>query len=181
MFRFWPGFRFAGYRSDSLEVNKRRDFRALRKSRARLQHDAATARDRAWHSLREKVTEKEIVGRRERAIPCSRCQRMEHGDSSEQAYGLHHHRQLARRKRGVSPEPDCEAVMRGPLAAGEHAGASLIDRRFHVHATTADGARVQLVDGGFTDWTQRLLSDRKERLLISGVGSELLTTRFAIQ
>jgi len=28
------------------------------------------------------------------------------------------------------------------------------------------------VDGGFTDWTQQLLSNRKERLLISGMGSE---------
>ncbi len=31
---------------------------------------------------------------------------------------------------------------------------------------------LELVDGGFTDWTQRLLGDRKERLLISGLGSE---------
>jgi hypothetical protein len=31
---------------------------------------------------------------------------------------------------------------------------------------------VSLVDGGFVDWTQRLLSDRKERLLISGAGLE---------
>jgi hypothetical protein len=36
----------------------------------------------------------------------------------------------------------------------------------------ADG--VNLVDGGFTDWTQALLSDRKERLLVSGVGTERL-------
>jgi ribosomal protein S18 acetylase RimI-like enzyme len=28
------------------------------------------------------------------------------------------------------------------------------------------------VDGGFTDWTQQFLSNRKERLLISGLGSE---------
>jgi hypothetical protein len=31
---------------------------------------------------------------------------------------------------------------------------------------------VSVVDGGFVDWTQRLLSDRKERLLISGAGVE---------
>ncbi len=36
----------------------------------------------------------------------------------------------------------------------------------------ADGMNV--VDGGFVDWTQRLLSNRKERLLISGVGTERL-------
>lgn len=38
---------------------------------------------------------------------------------------------------------------------------------FWIHS----GSR-QLVDGGFTDWTQRLLSDRKERLLVSGLGTE---------
>jgi hypothetical protein len=32
----------------------------------------------------------------------------------------------------------------------------------------------QLVDGGFTDWTRKLLADRKERFLASGIGSELL-------
>lgn len=31
----------------------------------------------------------------------------------------------------------------------------------------------QLVDGGFTDWTRKLLADRKERFLASGIGSEL--------
>lgn len=35
----------------------------------------------------------------------------------------------------------------------------------------------QAVDGGFVDWTQQLLSDRKERLLISGVGVERLAER----
>ena len=34
-----------------------------------------------------------------------------------------------------------------------------------------------IVDGGFVDWTQRLLSDRKERLLISGAGLERLASR----
>ena len=37
-----------------------------------------------------------------------------------------------------------------------------------------DGANV--ADGGFVDWTQRLLSDRKERCLISGVGIERLAS-----
>lgn len=32
----------------------------------------------------------------------------------------------------------------------------------------------ELVEGGFVDWTARLLGDRKERLLISGLGLELL-------
>jgi hypothetical protein len=37
-----------------------------------------------------------------------------------------------------------------------------------------EGANV--ADGGFVDWTQRLLSDRKERCLISGVGIERLAS-----
>jgi len=37
----------------------------------------------------------------------------------------------------------------------------------------AAGGR-ELVEGGFVDWTQRLLADRKERLLISGLGLDAL-------
>jgi hypothetical protein len=40
---------------------------------------------------------------------------------------------------------------------------------FKIHAITPRG-RVEFVDGGFTDWTERLLGDRHERLLISGAG-----------
>lgn len=42
-----------------------------------------------------------------------------------------------------------------------------------ISAQNAAGDRLPLIDGGFTDWTARLLSNRKERLLISGIGSEL--------
>jgi len=31
-----------------------------------------------------------------------------------------------------------------------------------------------LSDGGFVDWTQKLIPDKKHRLLISGVGTELI-------
>jgi hypothetical protein len=41
-----------------------------------------------------------------------------------------------------------------------------------------DGVRYPIADGGFTDWTARLLQDRKERLLISGVGSEFVCRRY---
>jgi hypothetical protein len=34
------------------------------------------------------------------------------------------------------------------------------------------------VDGGAMDWTQRLLSNAKERLVISGIGSERLCSAF---
>lgn len=33
---------------------------------------------------------------------------------------------------------------------------------------------IEIADGGFTDWTQQLSGNRKERLLISGMGVELL-------
>jgi hypothetical protein len=36
------------------------------------------------------------------------------------------------------------------------------------------GKHMNLADGGFTDWTRRLLSNAKERLMISGIGVELI-------
>jgi len=42
------------------------------------------------------------------------------------------------------------------------------------HATTAGSEELEIADGGFTDWTQRLSGNQKERLLISGMGLELL-------
>jgi hypothetical protein len=49
---------------------------------------------------------------------------------------------------------------------------------FHIHATTATGQRLELVDGGSVNWTQQFLSNAKERLVISGIGSERLCTKF---
>jgi hypothetical protein len=43
------------------------------------------------------------------------------------------------------------------------------DLCFKVNALV-DGAITEIGDGGFTDWTARLLANRKERLLISGYG-----------
>ena len=45
---------------------------------------------------------------------------------------------------------------------------------FHVYAAGPGGDEMQLADGGFTDWTQQLVGSRKERLLVSGVGSDRL-------
>jgi hypothetical protein len=45
---------------------------------------------------------------------------------------------------------------------------------FGVHATGPAEAPVELVDGGAVPWTQKLLSDSKERLVVSGIGSERL-------
>lgn len=43
---------------------------------------------------------------------------------------------------------------------------------FSLHAGREQGEMKELVDGGCVDWTQQLLSDSKERLAISGIGSE---------
>ena len=43
---------------------------------------------------------------------------------------------------------------------------------FWIFVGGEDGVEQNIGDGGFTDWTQQLLSNKKERLLISGLGSE---------
>jgi hypothetical protein len=52
------------------------------------------------------------------------------------------------------------------------------DLCFHIHATAASGQRLELVDGGSINWTQKFLSNNKERLIISGIGSERLCGEF---
>ena len=37
-----------------------------------------------------------------------------------------------------------------------------------------NGQEINLSDGGFVDWTQKLIPNKKHRLLISGVGTELI-------
>lgn len=44
--------------------------------------------------------------------------------------------------------------------------------RFHIYAQTPDGQMAELADGGPVNWTQKLLSNAKERCVISGIGSE---------
>jgi len=41
------------------------------------------------------------------------------------------------------------------------------------------GEQYPLMDGGFTDWTQKLLQTRKERLFVSGMGTELILSNFS--
>jgi hypothetical protein len=71
----------------------------------------------------------------------------------------------------------------------EHLDCTFDDRRssgkgyyhdlcFHIHATSPSSGRLELADGGVVDWTQRLLSNAKERLVISGIGSERLCSEF---
>lgn len=49
---------------------------------------------------------------------------------------------------------------------------------FTMNAQNAAGQEFNLADGGCTDWTQLLMQNRKERLLISGIGSEILCKCF---
>jgi hypothetical protein len=41
-----------------------------------------------------------------------------------------------------------------------------------------DGNRYPIVDGGFTDWTARLLQNRKERFLATGIGSQFAAMKY---
>ncbi len=47
-----------------------------------------------------------------------------------------------------------------------------------IWATDGDGVTYPLADGGRIEWAQRLLSDRKERLLTSAIGVSLVSARF---
>jgi hypothetical protein len=50
-----------------------------------------------------------------------------------------------------------------------------------ISPTAPDGKRYGIIDGGFTTWTARLLQNRKERLLTSGIGSEFVCRRYRAQ
>lgn len=49
---------------------------------------------------------------------------------------------------------------------------------FRISPVAPDGRTYSIVDGGFTNWTARLLNNRKERLLISGVGTEFVYKKY---
>jgi hypothetical protein len=51
--------------------------------------------------------------------------------------------------------------------------------RFMINITNAQNMSYDLVDGGFTDWTSALMKNNKERLMTSGIGTELLLKAFA--
>jgi hypothetical protein len=71
------------------------------------------------------------------------------------------------------PDARCELDPNRATAQGYYDGAC-----FHFYATNAAGIEFELVDGGFTTWTQQLLNNRKERLLISGLGVERFCSQF---
>jgi hypothetical protein len=49
------------------------------------------------------------------------------------------------------------------------------DLGFHIHAVAASGQLTELADGGVVNWTQALLSNAKERCVISGISSERIS------
>jgi len=49
---------------------------------------------------------------------------------------------------------------------------------FHITLKNLRGEKFALADGGFVDWTRRMLLDDKERLLTSAIGIELLCRMF---
>ena len=53
----------------------------------------------------------------------------------------------------------------------EHSRGYYVDLCFKIYAWDS-GQEVELADGGVVDWTQQLLSSAKERMVISGIGSE---------
>jgi hypothetical protein len=68
----------------------------------------------------------------------------------------------------------CELDPERETGRGYYVGAC-----FHVYATTVAGTEFELIDGGFTTWAQQVLSNSKERLLISGLGTERLCSQFS--
>jgi len=46
------------------------------------------------------------------------------------------------------------------------------DLCFHIDFITETGERLNIADGGAVDWTQKLLSNGKERSIISGIGND---------
>lgn len=49
-----------------------------------------------------------------------------------------------------------------------------VDLCYKVYVTTEEGEQFEVGDGGSTDWTRKLLSDRQGRLVIGGLGTDRL-------
>lgn len=49
---------------------------------------------------------------------------------------------------------------------------------FHIYGTNDRGLTLQLADGGLNDWNQKLLSNKKELLMTSGFGADLVHKMF---
>ncbi len=104
-------------------------------------------------------------------------------DPAKELAGVDAHHRLARVKMHIfdalAPEFP-EARFRFNLARlegiGYYRGLCL-----RISPLAPDGNRYPVVDGGFTDWTARLLQDRKERLLATGIGSDFACSRYCAE
>ena len=75
-------------------------------------------------------------------------------------------------RKALSEEIDVEVLDDPDRSAGRGYYAGLC---FKVYSSVGD-QRFEIGDGGFVDWTQTLLGNRKERLLITGIGIDRLAT-----
>jgi hypothetical protein len=73
------------------------------------------------------------------------------------------------------PEVRCELTETRDFGLAYYHGLAL-----QLHVTSPAGQRVGIGDGGCTDWTRRLLSDGKERMLVSAIGMELMVRLFRV-
>jgi len=55
-----------------------------------------------------------------------------------------------------------------------------VDLCFHLYTGRDENHLLELADGGVVNWTQALLSNSKERCVISGSGSERVCAGFEI-
>ena len=53
--------------------------------------------------------------------------------------------------------------------------------RFMISVVTQREQEFDYIDGGFTNWTARLLNNQKERLLTSGIGTDFLLRTVKLQ
>jgi hypothetical protein len=53
-----------------------------------------------------------------------------------------------------------------------------VDLCFHIHAVNRAGQSIEIADGGVVNWTQRLLSNAKERCVTSGISGERILSAF---
>ena len=79
----------------------------------------------------------------------------------------------------ITPLKDAHPHIRGDFDQERMSGRGYyIDACFQIWAEEKSGENFMLIDGGITDWTQQLTGSKKERLLISGLGSERLCICF---
>jgi hypothetical protein len=71
------------------------------------------------------------------------------------------------------PDVRCEIAETRDFGLTYYEGLAL-----QLHVTGPAGHRLGVGDGGCTDWTRRLLSDGKERMLVSAIGMEVLVRLF---